>query len=279
VYVVTAGRQATVRAMRKVQKIRPPAVAGAFYPADPARLRAQVTELMAAVPAGGGMPPKALIAPHAGYVYSGPVAAAAFAGLRGREARIRRVVVIGPAHYVAIRGIASTTAHAFETPLGRVPVDCDALAMIAGLPGVSINDVAHAPEHALEVELPFLQAVLGSFVVIPLLVGAAAPQDVAQVLDQLWGEADTLIVVSSDLSHYLDHATAQRRDAATAAAIECHDWAALRPDDACGALAIAGLLSEAARRGLQAKRLALCNSGDTAGTRDRVVGYGAWAFA
>ncbi len=278
-YVVTAGRQATVRAMRKVEKIRPPAVAGAFYPADPARLRAQVTELMAAAPAGGGMPPKALIAPHAGYVYSGPVAAAAFAGLRGREACIRRVVVIGPAHYVAIRGIATATAHAFETPLGRVPVDCDALAMIAGLPGVSTNDVAHAPEHALEVELPFLQAALGSFAVIPLLVGAAAPQDVAQVLDQLWGEADTLIVVSSDLSHYLDHATAQRRDAATAAAIERHDWAALRPDDACGALAIAGLLKEARERGLQARRLALCNSGDTAGTRDRVVGYGAWAFA
>ncbi len=276
-YVVTTGCQATVRAMRNVEKIRPPAVAGAFYPADPVRLRAQVTELMAAAPAGGVVP-KALIAPHAGYVYSGPVAAAAFASVRGQDLCIRRVVVIGPAHYVAIRGIAVPTTEAFEMPLGRVPVDRDAMAAIAGLPGVSTNDAAHAPEHALEVELPFLQAVLGSFVVIPLLVGAAAPQDVAQVLARLWGEADTLIVVSSDLSHYLDYATAHRRDAATAAAIERHDWAALGPDDACGALAIAGLLKEAAGRGLQARRLALCNSGDTAGPRDRVVGYGAWAF-
>jgi len=160
-----------------------------------------------------------------------------------------------------------------------VPVDREALAMIADLPGVSMNDGAHAPEHALEVELPFLQAVLGSFAVIPLLVGAADPPEVAHVLERLWDAAETLIVVSSDLSHYLDYATAQHRDAATAAAIERHDWPALGPDDACGALAIAGLLSEAARRGLHATRLALCNSGDTAGTRDRVVGYGAWAFA
>jgi AmmeMemoRadiSam system protein B len=266
-------------AAQPIEKIRPPAVAGSFYPADPDGLRAQVADLMAAAPAYTGPPPTALIAPHAGYVYSGAVAAAAFAGLRDSAPTALRVVVIGPAHYVAVRGIVVPTANAFETPLGRVPVAHGALATIADLRDVHVHDAAHAPEHALEVELPFLQTLLGSFVLVPLLVGAADPRDVSEIFERLWDEPETLIVVSSDLSHFLEYDAAKRRDAETAAAIERLDWTALGPGDACGALPIAGLLKLVKERGLTARRLALCNSGDTAGSRDSVVGYGAWAFA
>jgi len=265
-----------VRPLPQDSGVRPPAVAGSFYPANPDRLRRDVAGLMAAVPARPAPAPKALIAPHAGYVYSGPVAAQAFAALRDCASAPARVVVIGPAHYVRLSGIAVPTASAFDTPLGRVPVDRAALAAIADLPGVRAADAPHAPEHALEVELPFLQTVLGSFSLVPLVVGDAEPHEVGEVLGRLWDQA--LIVVSSDLSHYLAYDAARRRDAATAAAIERRDWAALGANDACGFLAVAGLLQQAERRGLPVQRLALCNSGDTAGPRDRVVGYGAWAF-
>ncbi len=258
--------------------VRRPAVAGRFYPADPSRLQADVTERMAGAAASAAAPPQALIAPHAGYVYSGGVAAHAFATLRDHASAVRRVVIIGPAHYVPLRGIAAPLAANFETPLGRVPVDQNAVAELAALPYVIRSDIPHAPEHALEVELPFLQMLLPSFRIVPLLVGDAEPQAIAEVLRRLWDDAETLIVVSSDLSHYHDYETAQRLDAATAAAIERGDAATLGPKDACGYLAIAGLLLESARRGLKAERLALCNSGDTAGPRDEVVGYGAWAF-
>jgi hypothetical protein len=257
-------------------------VAGLFYPADPARLRAEVSELLAeaarAAPACGR--PKALIAPHAGYAYSGAVAAAAFAALgEGAAPAIRRVVMIGPSHHAAFRGIAAPTAEAFATPLGRVPVDREALSGLSDLRFVGPADGPHAPEHALEVELPFLQLRLGAFAAVPLLVGEAAPEEVAEVLRRLWGGPETLVVVSSDLSHFHDHRTARRRDAATATAIERGDWGGLGPGDACGFLAIAGLLVEAARRGLVSRRLALRNSGDAAaGSHERVVGYGAWAF-
>jgi MEMO1 family protein len=254
-------------------KVRPPAVAGLFYAGEARELRADIDDFFAGAAAADAVP-KALIAPHAGYIYSGSVAAAAFAAVKD----VRRVVVIGPAHYVRLQGIAVPTADIFETPLGRVPVDRDALAAIADLPFVAENDAAHAPEHALEVELPFLQARLDAFTLVPLLVGAAAPEEVGETLGRLWGGAETLIVVSSDLSHYLDYDSACRRDAATAAAIERGDGASLGPNDACGFLPIAGLLAEAGRRGLGARRLALCNSGDTAGSRDSVVGYGAWLF-
>jgi MEMO1 family protein len=258
-------------------KIRPAAVAGSFYVGHPDRLRTAVADLLARAPASARASPKALIAPHAGYIYSGGVAAAAFATLRG-SAALTRVVLIGPAHYVAVRGIAIPTAEAFETPLGLVPIDRDALSTIADLPFVVEADAAHAPEHALEVELPFLQTLLGSFALVPLLVGNADPRQAAEVLGRLWGGPDTLIVVSSDLSHYHDYDMARQLDAATAAAIERGDWGSLGPDRACGFLAVAGLLVEADRRALTARRLALCNSGDTAGPRDRVVGYGAWMF-
>jgi AmmeMemoRadiSam system protein B len=257
--------------------LRRPAVAGTFYPRDPRALRTEVESLLRAAPASSAPWPKALIAPHAGYRYSGPVAAAAFAPLAGAET-VRRVVLIGPAHYVPLRGIAVPTAGAFATPLGNVAVDRAALASIADLAVVVAADAPHAPEHALEVELPFLQAVLPAFTLVPLVVGDARPGEVADVLGRLWGGAETLIVVSSDLSHYLDAATARRRDAATAAAIERGDADAIGPNDACGFLPVAGLLTEAAPRRLRARRLALCNSADTAGSPERVVGYGAWRF-
>jgi MEMO1 family protein len=263
-------------------KVRPPAAAGLFYSGNPHRLRAEIEGLLAAAPASSACQPKhqpkAVIAPHAGYVYSGKIAATAFAALRDIAKDITRAVVIGPAHYLALRGIAVPTVEAFETPFGPVPVDQNALAAIADLPFVLANDAAHAPEHALEVELPFLQLALGAFQVVPLLVGDAQPQEVAHALGRIWGGAETLIVISSDLSHYHDYEAAKRLDAATAGTIERGDWEQLGASNVCGFLPIAGLLVETARRSMKAQRLALCNSGDTAGDRDRVVGYGAWAF-
>ena len=266
--------------MRKISqdmKVRPPAVAGQFYAGHRDQLRTQVTELLASAPTSRAVSPKALIVPHAGYIYSGQVAATAFVLLQS-SAPTERVVVIGPAHYFPVRGIAIPTADAFETPLGRLPVDHDALDAITDLSFVISADGPHAPEHALEVELPFLQTLLRPFAVVPLLVGDAAPKNVADVLRRLWGGPETLIVVSSDLSHYHDYDTARRLDAATADAIECHDWGHLGPNNACGFLPIAGLLIEAARRGFRAQRLSLCNSGDATGGRDQVVGYRAWIF-
>jgi MEMO1 family protein len=254
--------------------VRPPAVAGLFYPKDPARLRREITELMEGLPTAPAFP-KALIAPHAGYVYSGRVAAHAFASLPGA---ISRVVVIGPAHYVAFRGIAAPLARVFETPLGRVPVDNRALEALADLDFVTAADGPHAPEHALEVELPFLQWLNIPFQLVPLVVGDAQSEEVAEVLSRVWGGPETVLVISSDLSHYHRYEDAVRRDTATAALIEGGDWRQLNAQRACGYLAIAGLLIEASRRGLVTRRLALCNSGDTAGDRARVVGYGAWAF-
>jgi MEMO1 family protein len=258
--------------------VRKPAVAGSFYPAQPDQLRRDILDLLAETETTPTITPKALIAPHAGYIYSGRPAAAAFATLRDRAQSLTRVVLIGPAHYIAIRGIALASFDAFETPLGRVPVDHAALNEITGLPFVSRNDAAHAPEHALEVELPFLQIVVPSFSLLPLVVGEASAQEVAQVLARLWRGPETLLVVSSDLSHYHSYGTARRLDATTTAAIENGDWVSLGPGQACGYLPIAGLLIEANRRNLKARRLSLCNSGDTAGPRDQVVGYGAWMF-
>jgi AmmeMemoRadiSam system protein B len=259
--------------------IRPPAVAGMFYPADAGRLRAMVEGCLgAAVGAEPGRMPKAVIAPHAGYVYSGPVAGQAFAALGDRASELRRAIVIGPAHFVPFRGIAVPGAAAFRTPLGDVPLDGDAIEALRDLPQVQVADVPHEPEHALEVELPFIQAVLADFALVPLLVGEATGTEVAEVLDRLWGGPETLLVISSDLSHYEPYERARAHDAATAAAIERLDFTRLGPRDACGWLGVAGLLIEAGRRGMQAVRLDLRTSGDTAGGRDQVVGYGAWAF-
>jgi MEMO1 family protein len=265
-----------VPADAKASRTRQPAVAGLFYPRDPVRLQTEVTELLSEVAPPLNVIPKALIAPHAGYIYSGRVAGAAFAKLRANAPAITRVVLIGPAHYVYLGGIATPMVDAFDTPMGRVLVDTETCSQIGGFEFVTRTDAPHEPEHALEVELPFLQSVLPSFQLVPLVVGEAAPQQVAQLLRQLWDGPETLIVVSSDLSHY--HKTAQRMDLSTAEAIEKGEWTSLSSSRACGWVAVAGLLIETRRRGLGGYRLALCNSGEAAGSRDRVVGYGAWMF-
>jgi MEMO1 family protein len=264
--------------MRTRNSVRPSAVAGRFYTRDRERLNAQVETFIASAPNYAGPPPKAIIAPHAGYMYSGAIAGMAFAAVRAAARPIARVVLIGPAHYVPFQGIALPTVDAFETPLGRIFLDRGALAALGDLPFVCADDAPHALEHALEVELPFLQLLLRDFLIVPLVVGDAGSEQVNCVLARLWGNDATLIVVSSDLSHYHDYEAARRIDAATAAYIEQAQWAMLGPQNACGHLPIAGLLREVTQRGLKARRLALCNSGDTAGDRARVVGYGAWAF-
>jgi len=255
--------------------VRFPAVAGMFYPADARRLRATVDAYLSdsAVP---GTAPKALIVPHAGYVYSGPVAASGYALLKSARERIRRVVLLGPAHRVPFRGLALSSARTFGTPLGDIPIDLEAVERLRQLPQVRVFDAAHAEEHSLEVHLPFLQQVLASFTLVPLVVGEARAEEVAEVLDLLWGGEETLVVVSSDLSHYHDYETARRMDAATSHAIEALRHEDIGFDDACGRIPLSGLLLVARRRGLHARALDLRNSGDTAGSRDRVVGYGAY---
>ena len=257
--------------------VRRAAVAGMFYPGDPEELAAAVRGFLDRVKSTDAAVPKAIIAPHAGYVYSGAVAASAYARLAPARARIRRVVLLGPCHRVAVRGLAASSAGFFETPLGRIPVDAEALATIQDLPQVSVFDPTHGQEHSLEVHLPFLQVILEAFAIVPLVVGEASDAEIAEVLDRLWGGDETLIVISSDLSHYHDYETARKLDVATCRAIE-----QLRPDridreHACGRTPVAGLLTLAKRRGMKVATLDLKNSGDTAGPRDRVVGYGSWA--
>ncbi len=262
--------------------IRPPAVAGQFYPADPERLEAQVERYLTAANAPEDCldPPlvKAIIAPHAGYVYSGPIAASAYVHLACSDVPIRRFILIGPAHFAPVRGLATSSAAAFDTPLGRVPVDEAARELILSLPQVSVSDSAHAPEHCLEVQLPFLQALFPDFTFVPLLVGDIAPDKVAEVLERLWGGPETRIVVSSDLSHYYANETARLLDRETAAAIVALEPDALREDAACGREAIAGLLRVARAHGMAAAAVDLRHSGDTGGPPDRVVGYGAFTF-
>lgn len=262
-----------------MSETRPAAVAGSFYPGEASALAAEVTTYLAqARPAPAGSPlPKALIAPHAGYVYSGPIAASVYARLRPLQGRISRVVLAGPAHRVFVRGAAIPSVRRFGSPLGVVTLDAQGLAALRRLPFVEVSDRAHALEHSLEVHLPFLQAVLGTFTLVPVVVGDATPAEMAELLEAVWGGDETLIVVSSDLSHYLPYEDARARDRATAAAILRLE-ASLVPDEACGAAPINGLLEAARRRRLVAEQVDLRNSGDTAGDRDRVVGYGAFAF-
>jgi MEMO1 family protein len=290
--------------MKQQNRIRPPAVAGQFYPGDAAVLRATVQALLAGPGGGAGQPPagaggqggepaaagagaarrlpppKAIIAPHAGYAYSGPIAGSAFRALAPGTAGgggVRRVVVIGPAHRVAIRGLALPDAEGFATPLGEVPLDAEACERLAGLPQVAVRSDAHREEHALEVELPFLQVLFGDFRLVPLVVGQASGEQVAEALELVWGDDQTVVVVSSDLSHFLPAASAERVDRQTAARIAALTGP-LAPDQACGAIPINGLLLVARRRALAARQLDLRHSGDTSGDRSRVVGYGAWAF-
>ncbi|MFT3764541.1 MAG: AmmeMemoRadiSam system protein B [Minicystis sp.] len=259
--------------------LRPAAVAGTFYPASPRDLGARVDALLHEAAASARpaalRQPKALIVPHAGYEYSGPVAASAYARLLPFADRIHRVVLLGPSHRVYLSGLALPEAAAFATPLGAVPLDAGAAALVPGVPRIARP---HAREHALEVELPFLVRVLPRFSLVPIVVGDAEPEEVAAVLDALWDGPETLIVISSDLSHYLPYAEARRVDQETANRIAALSEVPLHHEQACGATPVNGLILAARRRGLQPELLDLRSSGDTEGMRDQVVGYAAFAF-
>jgi len=263
--------------------IRPPAVAGMFYPGDSQELdrtvRGFLADALAEPPDGSQtLTPKALVAPHAGYIYSGALAAKVFACLQPVAKQISRVVLLGPCHRVALSGLALSGATAFSTPLGDIPIDTRAADRILELPQVQVFDETHAQEHSLEVQLPFLQVMLGDFALVPLVVGSATTGDVANVLDALWGGPETLIVISSDLSHYLDYDSASKIDHETCSSIERLDPHSIGDNQACGRIPLKGLLKVARRKGMIVQTIGLCNSGDTAGSRDRVVGYGGWAF-
>lgn len=263
-----------------MHQVRKPAVAGTFYPGqgqpladEVARMLAQATKAVSVQTAN----PKALIVPHAGYVYSGTTAASAYALLGTMAHTIERVVLLGPAHHVPVRGLAAPGVDAFSTPLGEIEVDTEAITALAHLPQVVVSAQAHALEHSIEVQLPFLQTILPRFSLVPLAVGDATSNEVAQVLATLWGGPETLIVISSDLSHFLPYAGAQKMDQDTVESILRLD-AHLTHTQACGATPINGLLLAACAHHLHPRLLAQCNSGDTAGDRRRVVGYAAFAF-
>jgi len=260
-----------------MNRIRPAAMAGSFYPGESSALSAEVGGYLGDASGAGHAAPKAIIAPHAGYMYSGAIAGSIYARLAPLANVVKRVILAGPAHRVYVSGVAVPSVDAFASPLGTVALDTQTLARLRTLPFVEVSDAAHAHEHSLEVHLPFLQSMLGSFALVPILVGAASTEEMTTLFDGVWGGRETLIVVSSDLSHYLPYESARDRDRDTAHAIVGFE-ATLVPEQACGAAPINGLLRAARRRGMAAELVDLRNSGDTSGTRDRVVGYGAFAF-
>ena len=263
---------------RDMSRVRPPAVAGLFYPQDARQLRRAVEDCIAAAPRRDRpRPPKALIVPHAGYPYSGPVAGSAYRLLRESLAPVRHVVMLGPSHRVPMRGLAVPSVECFATPLGEVPLDTASIQRLRELGLVGVSDAPHAAEHSLEVQLPFLQVVLPEFDIVPIAVGSSPPEQVAQALDGAWNGAGTLIVVSTDLSHYHTSEEARLLDAGTTRAI-LERRSDLPDEQACGARAINGLMQVVRRRGLAVELLDQRNSGDTAGDRSRVVGYGSYAI-
>lgn len=261
----------------KLSHIRKPAVAGTFYPEDGADLHHAIQRYLAEGHAAD-KPPRAVIAPHAGYIYSGPVAGSAFAAWSALRGSATRVVVIGPSHRTAFDGLALPDAEYFATPLGLIPIDEEGCARLRGFPFVRTSDTAHRHEHSIETHLPFLQEVLGEFQLVPIVIGDAAPRDTALALTAFWDDPQTIFSISSDLSHYLSYDEARALDARTTRAIEENHPHDIGPDQACGRLAILGLLHVASRRNLTARALDVRNSGDTSGDRKSVVGYGAYAF-
>jgi MEMO1 family protein len=256
---------------------RQPAVAGSFYPVNPEQLHLMLDQFLNNA-ATDEKVPKAIIAPHAGYIYSGPIAASAYNRLKKAHTQITRVVLIGPSHRVAFRGLAVSRAETFTTPLGLVHVDRVAVQTIVQLPFVEYIEQAHTYEHSLEVHLPFLQEVLDNFEIVPIVAGEASPEQVSQVLDALWGGDETLIVISSDLSHYHDYATAQQMDKSTSRVIEQLQYEQLVSEAACGKVPVSGLLKLARKKSLSVTNIDLRNSGDTAGDKTSVVGYGAYVI-
>jgi len=258
--------------------IRRPCVAGHFYPGDEKELQSTVDNLITSAEELDLPAPKAIISPHAGYIYSGPIAATIYKTLIPHKDSIKKVVLIGPAHRVAFKGIAVTNMDKFATPLGDIAIDSELVKQSLTLDNVNTNDHAYDMEHSLEVQLPFLQTVLHDFTLMPCVAGFAHPQDIAQLIELLWGGPETLIVISSDLSHYHDYTTAQKLDQSATEAIVSLEPDQISDDQACGRLPVKGLLIAAKKLGLNAKVLDLRNSGDTAGDKDRVVGYGAYHF-
>lgn len=254
--------------------IRSPAVAGTFYPADTPELISSVDAMLNSVN-NDDPAPKVIIAPHAGHIYSGSVAACAYSRLKNAKSAISRVVLLGPSHTVGFKGIALSTSTAYMTPLGEIPIDSASVQKVLSLGGSGFLDEAHAQEHSLEVHLPFLQRVLGSFSLIPLVIGDATREEVAAVLNELWGGPETLIIISTDLSHFHPYAEARKIDARTSSKILALD-ASIAGEEACGCRPLNGLLHLLNRRGLKVEQVVVKNSGDTAGSKDRVVGYGAY---
>jgi hypothetical protein len=259
---------------------RLPAVAGLFYPDDPKELLLTVDTLLDQADIHEASEPaaRAIIVPHAGYIYSGPIAATVYRQLRATRQNIKRVAVFGPSHGLAFTGLAVPDCDTFTTPLGEIPVDKEAIELLLQLPQVQRLEQAHSQEHSLEVQLPFLQRVLDDFTLIPVVVGDASTRDVAAAINAIWNDSNTLIVISSDLSHYHDYATAQQMDQRTSRAIETLHDEQIGYEDACGRNPVKGLLEVARQRGLTAHTIDLRNSGDTAGSKDSVVGYGAYVF-
>jgi AmmeMemoRadiSam system protein B len=266
-------------------RVRSPAVAGLFYPNDPDELSAAVDSFLSGADARGApatvqrdsAAPKALIVPHAGYIYSGPIAARAYRALGVHSETLRRIVLIGPSHHVGFEGVAIPSVRAFLTPVGEMTIDADALERLRALPTVVESDQPHALEHSLEVQLPFLQRVAPAAEIVPIVAGDATASEAEDVIDALWGGPETLIVISSDLSHYHPYAMAQAQDESTARAI-LEERDDIRGDQACGCVGINGLSRVARKRGMRTEILDLRNSGDTAGDKRRVVGYGAFGF-
>lgn len=255
--------------------IRQPAVAGTFYPAHPEELKNMLERFLNAAKSSEKVP-KAMIVPHAGYVYSGEIAASAYARLKAGADKIKRVVIVGPSHRVGFKGLAVSRAEFFNTPLGEIPLDTTAIHNLLALPFVGYMDEAHYLEHSLEVQLPFLQTLLKEFKLVPIVAGDASAEQVSQVLELFYDDPETLIVISSDLSHYHDYATAQRLDKETSDKIEHLQYQELDYESACGRIGVSGLLALAQKKSLQVKNIDLRNSGDTAGDKNRVVGYGAY---
>lgn len=261
-----------------MNKIRQPAVAGMFYPAEQQSLRKEIHLYLDDVDTSLPQTPKAIIVPHAGYIYSGPVAASAYKQIIPLKDIIKRVVILGPAHRVAFQGLAVPEAEVFRTPLGNIPIDIEAVESISSLPQVIASDQAHLEEHSLEVQLPFLQEVLHDFSLLPLVVGEAQPDEVADVLNKLWGGEETLIVISTDLSHYHEYSAAKQIDSNTSNAIVHLQADRIGYHDACGRNGLNGLITVARQKGLSIDVIDLRNSGDTAGDKNRVVGYGAYVL-
>ncbi len=257
--------------------VRKPAVADLFYEADSDRLDRHINALLGAVAAPAGSAPKGLIVPHAGYVYSGQTAARAYSCLLPHKDTIERVILLGPAHRVYLRGMAVPSVDAFATPFGDIPLDRASIEQIVAMPGMCVSDEAHLAEHSLEVQLPFLQRVLGNFSLVPVVVGDCDPDKVAAVVDALWGGPETLLVVSTDLSHFHSYEEARKRDSRTCERLLARD-STLTGEEACGAYALNGLMRSRHSRQLALDLLELCNSGDTAGDKSRVVGYGAFVL-